>query len=493
MLTSTPDLTSCLDDDVNEPMAPTDSKPYTRQSEPIAGDRLLLADTASLATSGVFWGLLSTQFLGAFNDNYFKQMVLLKCTELASSNSADLQPLAMAAFALPFVLLSGLGGLISDRFSKRTVIILCKVLEIAVMAAALQVLLLGDISPAGQLKLLILVLAFMGAQSAIFGPSKYGILPELFSNGKLLPVNGAIQMTTFLAIIFGMAGAGIALDNLDNSLWFCSLIAVGIAILGTITALLVRPTPVAEPELKLKPGNLFLPKDILLLFKNDRRLLKAILVMMLFWFIGGVAQPAVNNLGDNVLHLNKTRTSLMAASIGVGIAIGCVVAGFANKSGNDGARWTTRGGWMIVASLLLITVLGSGVLGRPAESSGEVQGVLYSLIAADFMEWSLRFSMLFLGLSAGVFVIPVQVFIQQAPPAELKGRLIGAMNFITWIGILLSAAFLGFVNIVTGSLSAADDSYQFQYLIFLSLTLVMLPVAALYRLPEVGAASNGQN
>lgn len=74
MLTSTPDLTSCLDDDVNEPMAPTDSKPYTRQSEPIAGDRLLLADTASLATSGVFWGLLSTQFLGAFNDNYFKQM-----------------------------------------------------------------------------------------------------------------------------------------------------------------------------------------------------------------------------------------------------------------------------------------------------------------------------------------------------------------------------------------------------------------------------------
>ena len=86
----------------------------------------------------------------------------------------------------------------------------------------------------------------------------------------------------------------------------------------------------------------------------------------------------------------------------------------------------------------------------------------------------------------------VQVFIQQAPPAELKGRLIGAMNFITWIGILLSAAFLGLVNMVTGALSSAGDSYQFQYLIFLSLALVMLPFAALYRLPEVNAASNDQ-
>lgn len=441
---------------------------------------------APLNGNPVFWALLSTQFLGAFNDNYFKQMVLLKCTEIASSTSQDLQPLAMAAFALPFVLLSGLGGYISDRFSKRTVIVLCKVLEIVVMAAALQVLLMSQLSPGNQLRLLIVVLALMGAQSAIFGPSKYGILPELFAAKKLLPVNGAIQMTTFLAIIFGMAGAGIALDKLDNSLWFCSMIAVVIAIIGTVTALGVKATKVADPTLKLKADNMFVPRDIRVLFRQDPRLFKAIMVMSLFWFIGGAAQPAVNNLGENVLHLNKTRTSLMAAAIGVGIALGCVLAGFTSKGGTaDGTRWTTRGSWMIVSSLLLITCLGSGILGRPMESAGEVQGILECLGSADAMEWLFRLSMLLLGLSAGVFVVPIQVFVQDAPPPSQKGRLIGAMNFMNWIGILLSAVFLGLVNWVTGLLSPAGQSHEYQYLIFLSLAIVMVPVAVAYRLPEI--------
>ena len=443
------------------------------------------SDIRALRSDTVFGGILSTQFLGAFNDNFFKQMVLLKCTELATTANHDLQPLALAAFALPFVLLSGLGGYISDRFSKRTVIVWCKVAEICVMAAALQVLLLRGLDSSAQLRLLIVVLAFMGAQSAIFGPSKYGILPELFSSGKLLPVNGAIQMTTFLAIIFGMAGAGIALDSLSNSLWFCSMIAVGIAVLGTGTSLIIRRTPVAEPQLKLKAGNLFIPGDIWQLFRSEPRLARAILVMMLFWFIGGVAQPAVNTLGENVFHLSKTRTSLMAASIGIGIAIGCVVSGFANKSGAiDGARWTTRGGWMIVGSLLLISVLASGMLGRPAESADQIQGMLRSIGVADGIEWSLRLSMLLLGLSAGIFVIPIQVYVQETPPAEQKGRLIGAMNFVTWVGILLSAAFLAMMNAVTGFLAGGDDAYRFQFVVFLTLAILMAPVARSYRLPS---------
>lgn len=461
------------------------TKPYTHTVDSSDGSSEIRS-AAPLKGDSVFWALLATQFLGAFNDNYFKQMVLLKCTEFATSTSQDLQPLAMGAFALPFVLLSGLGGYISDRFSKRTVIVLCKVLEIVVMAAALQVLVMNQLSPKTQLQLLILVLALMGAQSAIFGPSKYGILPELFTAKKLLPVNGAIQMTTFLAIIFGMAGAGIALDKLDSSLWFCSMIAVLIAVVGTVTALGVKSTQVAEPNLKFKADNLFVPADIRKLFRADPRIFKAILVMSLFWFIGGAAQPAVNNLGENVLHFNKTRTSLLAASIGIGIALGCVVAGFTNKGGTaDGTRWTTRGSWMIIGSLLLITVLGSGWLGRPEQSAGKVQGILHAIGSADPIEWMMRFSMLLLGLSAGVFVVPIQVFIQDAPPASQKGRLIGAMNFMTWIGILLSAAYLALVNWLTGVLSPAGMSHEYQYLIFLSLAILMLPVALMYRLPKI--------
>ncbi len=453
--------------------------PSERIEEPAPLDEL------PLKSDSVFGGLLATQFLGAFNDNYFKQMVLLKCTELAVVGSTNLQPLALAAFALPFVLFSGFGGWLSDRYSKRSIIVTCKVAEIAVMSASLVVLMISGLSQTSQLKLLIVVLGFMGAQSAFFGPSKYGILPELFSHKKLLPVNGAIQMTTFLAIIFGTAVAGVALDHLKDSLWLCSVVAIGIAVAGTLTALLVRSTPVAHPGLPFQPGNLFVPADIRQLFRSRPQVFAALIVMTLFWFVGGAAQPGVNNLGELTLRLSKTRTSLLAASIGVGIAVGCVVAGFANKGGKaEGARWTTRGSWMIVGSLLLIALLGSGAMGRPPESRDQLQGLLQSLVIAAPVEWLLRLSMFLLGVSAGFFVIPIQVYIQEAPPAELKGRLIGAMNFMTWTGILLSAGFLWLSQQFIVAFAGVKLANEHQYATFIPLAVLMIPVALFYRLPS---------
>lgn len=441
----------------------------------------------------VFIGIVATQFLGAFNDNYFKQLVLLKCVELARTSDQGLQPLALAAFALPFCLLSGLGGFLSDRLSKRNVIVACKVGEILIMAMAVWVLWPGGYEGATQLKLLIVVLGLMGAQSAIFGPSKYGILPEIFNRKALLPVNGAVQTTTFLAIIFGMSIAGIAMDRLGDALWICSAIAVGIAVAGTLTSLLICRTAVAEPELRMQPGNLFVPRDIRTFLRAQPNMVKAILVMTMFWFIGGVAQPAVNNLGENVLLLSKTRTSLLAAAIGVGIAFGCVVAGFGNRGkSTNGARWTNRGSWMIVLSLIWIAILGSGVLGHPIQSLHlEQESLGSSLFSANQNEWALRAAMFLLGVSAGVFVIPVQVFVQQTPPAELKGRMIGAMNFMTWMGILASAGFLFATNKVLAVIWG-DDSQQLQYLTFAALAVFMLPVALLYRLPSLDEGEAGQ-
>ena len=179
---------------LSSPLHP-DPQQSPRTMEPGSGN-------LSLAVSPIFVGVVLTQFLGAFNDNYFKQMLLLKCVEFEhvtqeSSERIDLQSCAMVAFALPFILLSGLGGYISDRFSGRRVIVLCKVGEILVMASALLVLLTCSLSPQTQLLLLIGLLALMGGQSALFSPSKYRILPELFSKVQLLPINDAIQMTTF--------------------------------------------------------------------------------------------------------------------------------------------------------------------------------------------------------------------------------------------------------------------------------------------------------
>ena len=217
-------------------------------SGPMSDSRnVVRSDSSRSMLSVAFWSFLLTQFLGAFNDNYFKQMVLLTCVSQVAKaegeSAPDRQPLALAAFAIPFILLSGLGGFLSDRCAKQRVIVGCKIAEVGIMGVGLMVLLIDGLTADAQLLSLIGVLLLMGAHSAIFAPSKYGVLPELFREEQLLPVNGAVQMTTFLAIIFGTAGAGIALDQIQRSMWIGSLIAMGIAVLGTAASLMIPRTP----------------------------------------------------------------------------------------------------------------------------------------------------------------------------------------------------------------------------------------------------------
>jgi MFS family permease len=436
--------------------------------------------------SSAFVGFLLTQFLGAFNDNYFKQMVLLMCVGMMTATGKDRQPLALAAFALPFVLLSGFGGFLSDRFSRQRVIVGCKIGEMAIMSMALLVLLLPGISEETELLLLILVLALMGAHSAIFGPSKYGSLPELFRPDVLLPVNGAVQMTTFLAIIFGMVAAGIALDQMNRSMWMGSLIAIGIAAVGTLTALLIPRQPPAQPQLQLSLKSFGVPADVWKLLVSDRRLSQAIFIASLFWFIGGVAQPAVNSLGRNAFHLSDTRTSVLASGIGIGIAAGCILVGLV--AGNRARFWVTGGAWGITVSLLCISVAGSGILGKP-EAGAMNESILQSLLGASGIEWLMRGLMVLLGLSAGIFVVPIQVFIQQCPPPSQKGRVLGVQNLFNWIGILLSAVFLALMNAAISLFWGATAIGEKQYLIFLVMSFVMMPVAFRYRVGEAVSAA----
>jgi len=454
---------------------------------PQALRQLTLASTA-------FWGFLTTQFLGAFNDNYFKQMVLLICASnvavVAGKGPAnpDRQSLAMAAFALPFVLLSGLGGYMSDRFSKQYVIVGSKMAEIVIMAIAFVVLLTPGLSADAQLIWLISVLFLMGGQSAIFGPSKYGILPELFRSDKLLPVNGAVQMTTFLAIIFGTVCAGMALDLIREFLWIGSVIAVGIAIAGTVTSFFVPRTPAAEPNLKIRLENMAVPADVARLVFRERGLLKAVLVAAVFWFLGGVTQMAVNTLGKSSMGLSSTRTSLLVAAIGFGIAAGCAMTGLFGGKGN-GSRWVTGGAWLLFISLSLVAFLGSGRLGVPVSSGVQGEAIFKGIVHADFLEWSLRFGMAMLGFAAGMFVVPVQVYLQQAPPAELKGRLLGVQNLVTWIGILLSAAYFAICGILLNQFGGQNGESRYQWLVFASLAVLMLPICVFYRLPSVDNTS----
>ncbi len=190
-------------------MNPTNESPDNSYAPAIAIPAIDPNDTRpTLIKDKSFWGLAVTQFLGAFNDNLYKQLVLLLAVPVGAAavlngqeqKGADLQGWALFLFSIPFVLWSGFAGYLSDRFSKQPIIWMCKVAEIGISLLALAAFLCYDWS--GMIGTWT-VLFLIGTHSAFFGPGKYGILPELFRTRDLATANGIILMSTFLAIIFG--------------------------------------------------------------------------------------------------------------------------------------------------------------------------------------------------------------------------------------------------------------------------------------------------
>lgn len=430
--------------DITTTVEPTKSPPFDRRS---------------------FGGLTLGQFLGAFNDNVFKQLVLLLCVDHeihAHVAPNTYQSQALVVFALPWVLFSGLAGFVSDRTSKQRGIVLYKMLEIAITLAGMAAFWSNKLVP------VLFVLFCLSLHSTFFGPCKFGILPDLFPRSSLPFVNGIFQMTTFLAIIFGMATAGYGKELLPGQagLVQISFGCVVIAAAGTAAVLFVKRTKAVQPELKWSWSALGISSETWTLLKNDRFLTSVLLLSSLFWFMGGVVQPSVNVLGKVELKLTDGPTSLLSACMGIGIAIGCGIAGKLSR-GRVRFGLVTLGAWSMFAMLSVLAMVASYA------QAGSVP--------VRTLEWISRAALVGLGTSAGLFVVPLQVVLQVAPPESLKGRMIGTMNLVNWIGILLSALFVGlyakFISFVDwlGLVAPTPSS------IFGVLALMIVPVALFYR------------
>lgn len=393
----------------------------------------------SLRYDRAFWGITATQFLGAFNDNVFKMLLLLICADYVSVDNQGndspyfdpYQTTASLLFAAAFVLFSGYAGYLSDRYHKRTIVIACKVAEIVVMIAGAIVFLTTGSGTMALIVFLFFVLFMMGVQSAIFGPSKYGILPEMFAESDLSKVNGAVLGTTFLAIIFGTALAGILKDVLGEQIWLISVVCVLLAVAGTLTSLLLRMTPPAQPQLRFSTSGIFVEPQIWKDVISDRLLFKVLLVYSVFWFVGGVIALAITLTGQVQLGLSATVTSLFNASMGFGIGAGSVYAATISKK-------TVRLNLSTTGSIGLF-------LGMTGVAISAVLPVDLAL-----KSWLIGVFIFAAGFFGGLIAVPLQVFIQSHPPAALKGRVIAVMNLMTWVGILLASVYYISALAITG-------------------------------------------
>ena len=312
----------------------------------------------SLGHDGSFWGMASTQFLGAFNDNLFKQLILLLATptaaELLAHTGKDRQSTAMNVFAVPFLLFSGIAGYVSDRVSKRTIVVAAKLAEVVIMLLGFAGFWFYDrVGFNGMM----FVLFLMGTHSAFFGPAKYGILPEMLRGSDLPRANGIFLMLTFLAIILGTAAAGYLLTYTGGRVWIGSLTCVAIAIAGVFTAWMVRPLPVAKPNLKMRASSWLVPPEVVRLLKQDRQLLAAIIVVSIFWLIAGIVAQTVNAVGRSQLGVNEGQTSLMTTSISLGIAVGCVLGGYLSRN-RINRKVVSVGMWGLILTLLVLSLRG---------------------------------------------------------------------------------------------------------------------------------------
>ena len=443
--------------------------PAPADAPPAANEQPASAKVAHPLSNPSFVGFIATQFLGAFNDNLFKQLMLLLAIPAVgqavgeAAEGGDLQGVATIVFGLPFVLFGGVAGYLADRYSKRRVIVLSKAAEIAVMGLGLFAFLLApSIGFAG----LWIVLFLMGTQSAFFGPGKYGILPEMMQPNQLARANGIVLMTTFIAIIFGTALAGplkdmVNTDGMDRlfaarQLWGASLVCIGIAVVGTLVSLLIQPVRAAEPQLKFSSEHIAIAKPMRRLLRQDRPLLLALVASCVFWLIAGLTIQAVNSLCKVQLQMSDTRTSLMVALISIGIAVGGVAAGWLSRSGSD-QRVISLGTWGVVicCGLLAITLPGVGLL---------------------VGEFGLPLMLILLGAAAAFFAIPIQVFLQARPPAELKGRMIAVMNQANFFAIVMSGA----IYMLLDQLIVAMDWPRSA--VFAAMGILFLPVAIFFRL-----------
>ena len=312
-----------------------------------------------------------------------------------------------ALFALPFILFSMTGGFLADRFSKRSVMLGVKIFELFIMSLVFAGLWSWN-------KYLLLAGVFlMGTHSAIFGPSKYGSLPELLPEKKLSWGNGILELGTFMAIILGTVAAAAMSGQFRGRQWLSGVILIALAVMGFISCLGITKIPAADPRRKF---NANFPAEIwrqVRAMRGDRPLWLALVGNTYFSFLGMLLLLNLFFYGSETLGVTEKQIGYLSAALALGIGLGSVAAGYLS-------------GGKIEYGLVPLGAFGLSIfsawLARPAVTFGQ-SFVLLAL----------------LGFSGGFFIVPIAALLQHRPGRENKGQVQATANWWSFVGVFLAS------------------------------------------------------
>jgi 1-acyl-sn-glycerol-3-phosphate acyltransferase len=370
-----------------------------------------------------------TQFLGAFNDNVFKNaLVILLAFQAGSAAGLDasvLVNIAAGLFILPFFLFSATFGQLADKYEKSRLMRLAKALEIGVMLLGVAGFYLDS------LPLLFTALFLMGTQSTLFGPAKYGILPQHLHETELVGGNGLVETGTFLAILLGTMAGGVLIGLQDIGLLSVSATILAVAVLGFLASLGIPAAPATDPELKINWNPVTETWRNVRFASGNRTVFLSILGVSWFWFFGATYLTQLPVYTKENLGGTAEVVTLLLTLFSLGVGVGSLLC-------------ERLSGHKVEIGLVPFGSIGMTVFSIDLFFAvpGQATGALVDI--AGFLQqpwgWRVIWDVVLLGMFGGFYIVPLYALIQQRSEPSHRSRIIACNNILNAAFMVLAAA-----------------------------------------------------
>jgi len=380
-----------------------------------------------------FAPFFSTQLLGAFNDNLFKNALVALLSfgalQLSAENAGSLIAMAAGLFILPFFLFSAMSGQIADKYEKSMLIRRIKMAEIGIMCLGAVAFLLGSVP------MLMGILFLMGVQSAFFGPIKYGILPQHLHETELIGGNGVVELGTFLAILLGtIIGTQIITKAPNGSVVLACIFIIVVAIAGYFSSRRIPIAPAVDPELNVRFNPVVETWKLVTYTKKHRVIFQCIIGISWFWFMGATYLAQFPIYARDVLGGNGDVYSILLAAFSIGIGCGSALC-------------ERLSGGKVEIGLVPLGALGITLFGldlffaTPGAPMGSALGVMEFL--SNGAAWRILIDVMLIGLFGGFYIVPLYAQIQKTSAPDRLSRAISCNNVMNALFMVVSAVVVG--------------------------------------------------
>jgi MFS family permease len=420
---------------------------------------------------GPFFGV---QFLGAMNDNVFKQaLVILLAYQTASftaMSSDTLQNLAQALFILPFFLFSATAGQLADKYEKSRLITLTVGIELGVMLLGAVGLFMKS------LPLLLAALFLGGVQSALFGPVKYAILPQHLNESELIGGNALVETGTAIAILVGMILGGWMIAQPKWGIAGVAAVTCALSAAGLVLSRLIPKSPAPDPQLAINPNVAQETWRIMRFASQNRTVFLSILGISWFWFYGAMLVTQFPNLVRNVLQGNEHAVTLLLVVFSIGIGAGSLLC-------------ERLSGHKVELGLVPFGSIGLTLF-----------GIDFGIATAEgpaHAQWRVLADLFLIGVFGGLYIVPLYALVQSRSELTHRSRIIAANNILNALFIVAAAGIsivllgaglsLPLLFVVSALMNAAVALYIYRLVPeFLMRFIVWLLIHSVYRLRKVG-------